>query len=281
MTVATRRVSRLVEADPVAEPAPTSASLRADLARLDAERAEAERRLEEMTQARSGILLTGDDDQADAHDQEMARVRRTVERADLRRPSMVETIAAVEKQERDEATAKLQADARALVNEVITDLQPRYRALADELAGLLARWTEAAAIARAAGVETPDDLVRKRERRLIQAAYAAEETYTVYVDADGMETNQRFPPGSYDPSGDPSPDQRTAELPYRMRCHGHSRRERVEAHASRTKTRIIQVPAKYEDGFDLGPLAAVVRLPGLTMGEADFWPRSDSSKPAA
>ncbi|MBM0205681.1 hypothetical protein JNW90_23700, partial [Micromonospora sp. STR1s_5] len=68
---------------------------------------------------------------------------------------------------------------------------------------------------------------------------------------------------------DPAPDPKTGELPYRVDGSGN-RGIRVDPHRTVERTRTINVPAEYEDGFDLGPLQALVRLPGLRDGET-FW----------
>ncbi len=127
MNIATlRRAPR--PAEPSTEQTRSSTDLRADLVHLDADRAAAADRLSELEAGRDAVLLTDDDAKAEAHDAEMQRVRRAIERADLKRPGIVAAVEAAVAREEANAFARRQAEASAAVEAVIARLAKEYEA---------------------------------------------------------------------------------------------------------------------------------------------------------
>ena len=245
-----RRTPSLVAVAP-SDPARSSADLRADLAQLDADRAAAADRLAMLEAGRDAVLLTDDDAKAEAHDAEIQRTRRAIERADLKRPGVVEAIAAADAREAADAFARQQAEARAAVEAVIDRLAKEYEAPAKAIAAFLADWQRADEMARAAKVPGPDAQVRERAPEMI--APAGEDVILVYIDEQGRDTDQPFRPGSYGLRPDLTPDAPTR--PQRRRT-----RER---------------PAKYDAGVYLGSLAGRANLPPARVGSAPPWEGTD------
>ena len=255
-TIPTRRVPRLV--DTTSEDIATeraSAGLRSDLARLDADRIAAANRLDELEAGRDAVLLTDDDEKAEAHDAEMQRVRRAIERSDLKRPGVVTAIEAAVAREEADAFARKQAEASAAVEAVIGRLGKEYEAPARIIAALMVDWQAAAELAEAAKVPGPDALVRVRAPQMI--APASEDVFFVYIDEHGRETDQPYPPGIQSP-----------DMPTRQR-------------RARTRER----PARYDDGVYLGLLSGRVNLPPARVEQdapwsgADLMLRSDVPEP--
>lgn len=238
-----RRAPRSAEAS--TEVARSSAELRADLARLDAERSGGVDRLAELEASRDAVLLTDDDAKAEAHDAEMQRVRRAIERADLKRPGLVAAIETAQAREEADAFARQQAEATAAVEAVIARLAKEYEAPARIIAAFLADWQRAADLARAAKVPGPDALVRERPPQMI--APAGEDVFLVYVDEQGRDSDQPYPAGHYSP-GMPTRQQRR-----------------------RTRER----PARYDDGVYLGALAGRANLPAARIGQDAPWAGAD------
>ncbi|KQS59501.1 hypothetical protein ASG32_31365 [Methylobacterium sp. Leaf361] len=222
-----------------------SADLRADLAHLDTDRGAAADRLAELEAGRNAVLLTDDDAKAEAHDAEMQRVRRAIERADLKRPGIVAAIEAAVAREEADAYARRQAEASAAVEAVIARLAKEYEAPAKIIAAFLADWQRAAELAEAAKVPGPDALVRERPPQMI--APAGEDVFLVYIDEQGRDTDQPYPPGAYTPG-----------MPTR-----------------RQQRRTRERPARYDTGIYLGALAGRANLPAARVGEAAPWEGAD------
>jgi len=229
----------------------SSIQLREDLAALDTERERNATRIVEMGVGRNAVLLTDDDAEAEAHDAEMQRVRRAIERFDLKRPALVQAVAQAEEREAAELRARQQAEARTEVEHILARLAEEYEAPAGIIAAFLADWKRVDDLATAAGIDGPDRVARQRDPAIIEPE--REERYAVYFDEQGRETDAPYPPGMSLTGPDGTPDRPTR------------RRE------MRTRTR----PAQQDSGVYLGCLANRTNLPPARVGQPAPWEGCD------
>ena len=281
MNAVVRRAPRAASA---AEPAPTlrsSADIQLEIDRLVADEQAICAELAGLEAARPDVLRSGDDLAAERHDVEILRARRAVDRAALVNPPALAALqaehAVAAEREEAERRAKAEAEATAAVDAFMADFPGRYRALAGQLAELLAEYSRVTDIATCVdGVATPHArLGRFKDRVLISPAGTREELYPVYVDETGAETSSAYPPGSY--REDPPVDPRTGEPPYKISAAGGTNSTKIYPRQTRMRTRTVQVAAKWEEGFAMPALGAAVRLPPLIPGEPSIWPRGGSA----
>lgn len=249
-----RRVERVATA-------PTSAAIRVDLDALDRERETASTELARLRAGRDAVLLSGDDVAAERHDAEIARQGRAIERCDLRRPSLVADLEAAETREREEARARQQEEARAEVDRVIGRLGSEYEVPAKLIATFLADWQRVEALAKAAGVDGPDRLTRERDPVVIDPA--GEDVRLVYIDEQGRDSDQPYPPGTYVLNAEGYPiEDRSGYAPRVLPTRRQERRAFPRA-------------ARYDRGIYLGSLAASTNLPPARVGAEAPWSGSD------
>lgn len=178
----------MAKSKPVAATAERSSNdLRADLTDLDAVREASVAHLTELEVSRDSVLLTDDDARAEAHDAEMQRIRRAIERADLKRPGLVAAIEAAVSRETAEAKARQQVEARESVTALIARVHKEYEEPATIISAFLSDWKRVSELARAAGVEGPDRLLRERDPQMIEPE--GEDVYLAYIDEHGRETD--------------------------------------------------------------------------------------------
>ncbi|AWI89225.1 hypothetical protein C0214_13725 [Methylobacterium sp. DM1] len=229
----------------------SSIQLREDLAALDDEREQNATRFLEMEAGRNAVLLTDDDAEAEAHDAEMQRVRRAIERLDFKRPALVQAVAQAEEREAAEARARQQAEAQTEVERILARLAKEYEAPAGIIAAFLADWKRVDDLATAAGIDGPDRVARQRDPAIIEPE--REERYAVYFDEQGRETDAPYSPGMSLTGPDGAPDRQPR------------RRE------MRTRTR----PAQHDSGVYLGCLANRTNLPPARVGRPAPWEGCD------
>lgn len=238
----------------------SSADVRADLERFDAERTEAAAALGTLDAMWNEVLLSGDDERAEEHELEAARQRRTIARADLRRPPLEQELARAQEREAAEEKANLQAEANALVDAVLGDVEKYYAEPARKVAAFLERWQEANAVAKAAGVPCCDARARVIHGHVEPAR---DEEYPVWIDGEGREVDGPREPGAY------LTDPRTGELVSRSQ-------EVNRRNAARRRIRKARrIPEKRWPDTHLGGLEHAVTLPGATKDEPPIWPAAD------
>jgi hypothetical protein len=261
------RVPRIVEAPSTPAPA-TSATLRADLDRLDQDRAAAVADLARLEGSRRDVLLSGDDAAAERHDAEMARQRRAIERADLRRPGIVDALDGAEQREEAERITKIKNDANGIVSAFLKTAEERYRKPALELVAFLQEWQRVSAIAKEAGVPGPNAILRTCDRVLLKPERVEEESYFVFVDENGVEMGNEWPAGSY------------REINGQRHLIGTSGRPSAipaQPHRKVEKTRTVRRPAEWQEATYTQDLAYAVKLPNLQLGEPFIWPKADQA----
>ena len=232
----------------------TSAAVQADIDALKDERLRAERRIEELDAGWEDVLLNGTDAQAEQHQAERAKQERAIARVVLKLPPLEEELLTAREHEEAERKAKQQADATKLVNAAIADAEiERYYEAAGVIKAFLEKWQAATEAAEAAGVETPRDRIRCKPGF---TEPDREESYTVYFDQYGNETNAPYPAGTYS---------RTDEDGVKYDLAGHP----VPPHRSERRTRIVKGtrhPAVY-----LPDLPGIVNLPGVRFDDDAVW----------
>ena len=247
---------RTVEPEPTI-PVRDAVAIRSDLEQLAVARDAAVIRLAELEAQLADILLTDDDAAAERHDAEIARQRRAIERADLKRPALECELVDAERREQAERQAVQQAQANAAVEAVLAEIEAEYNEPARRIAAFLDRWNAAANLAQAAGVPGPD-----RRLRAIPGDYEPEriETYTVWID-----------PNSVEHASKPQPavsvqDSRTGQLV----AENINEQHWLDGWRQEQGTRTI--PSKRYPDTNLGSLAAAVRLPGAAVCDPGIWP---------
>jgi hypothetical protein len=257
-----RRVPRIVE-----EPGPAaSVTLRGDLDRLDQDRAAAVAELALLQRTRKDVLLSGDDAAAERHDSDMARQRRAIERADLRRPGVVDALDEAEQREEAERVAKIKNDANRTVSAFLKTVEERYRKPALELVAFLQEWQQVSGIAKEAGVPGPNAILRTCDRVLLKPERVEQESYFVFVDENGVETGNEWPAGSYQEINGQRHLIGTSGRPSAIPAQPHRRVE---------KTRTVRRPAEWQEATHIQDLAYAVKLPNLQLGEPFIWPKAD------
>ncbi len=244
--------------------AKSSADIRADLDALAAERQAAVEAVERLEATRNGILLLDDDAQAEAHDAEMARQRRAIERCDLKRPGMETALAEAEAREDAERREAARVEAEAAVQAVLADVDACYAKPAKKIAEFMARLERAEALARAAGVET----IHHRHR--FKPGFTEPdrtEPRVRFLDERGNVTDSRYGPMAATYAGLDAEGYRLNES-----GHRYPERRRTTVHETIPGREHAPVHAEY--------LAYAVRLPGFSLGDPDFWREHRSSEPA-
>ncbi|QEN87726.1 hypothetical protein FZC33_16000 [Labrys sp. KNU-23] len=134
----------------------SSDKVRSDIGALTAQRAEAEKKLAELESARRSVLLQDDDTKAEAHDADMARQRRAIERANLKLIPLEEELtasAAFEDQER--RLAKYTAAAK-LADETAIFLSKEHRKIRERILDLIETLAKAELVVAEANADLPD-----------------------------------------------------------------------------------------------------------------------------
>jgi hypothetical protein len=229
---------------------PSPAAQRAALvSRIEATRRERDLALafaDELDAKTDDVLRTGDDTAAEGHEQQIARHRRAGKRAELLLAELEPQLIGLDDAIRAEEAGSQRDAADRAVDEIISAIKNEYDAPAAIIADFMRRWTEAQRMARAAGVDGPDEVMRSRRIAEAQPAEYREEDYLVFVDAYGRDTADEYEP---DESGI---------------IHRQARYRRRQER----RTRQIKVAdARPEVWHTLQPLEQLVCLPGATIGD--------------
>ena len=130
--------------------------LRAAVSMADAERADAVRQLQDLTERRPAILADAEDDQLRQHDEDVAKARRRIEQAEARHARLSAEIVTVEHETEQAARREAHTAGVAAMLQATTLMTTEYPKLAQAVADLLKHVAGLRAVARAAN-ETPPD----------------------------------------------------------------------------------------------------------------------------
>ena len=137
-----------------------SATLQAEIDATATERANAAAELTALDAKWREILLTDDDKAAERCELEMAKVRRSIARAEAQIAALEDERDRASEREAVEAKAAQLAEAEAAVTEALRQLDEVYEPARRAITAFLDVWKRADDLARAAGIRTPEALAR-------------------------------------------------------------------------------------------------------------------------
>lgn len=234
-------------------PTRSSDNIGFEIERVAGERQAAETHLAQLEATYDQILKTGDDGAAEKHETDTAAARRAIRRAELRSRELQEELQTTLSAEREAETELQKQQAISAREAVRLKFQIEYVEPARRIAAFLRQYQSAEVACCHAGVPTLQAELRARPDERIDAH---EESFFVYIDESGYETDQARPGGVHGvcPKTGGVLDSSGNLIPERPK---------------RTKTRIV--PASFTPGRKLHGLPEVVNLPGIGIDEQDIW----------
>ncbi len=230
---------------------PKSAALRAQRDALDTERSEAQRRHDGLLSAYDETLLSGDLGAAEQNETTRAALGRQITSLGMRIEALEPAIAAAEEQEAEAELRKRQAKASAARDALLRRVSSDYEAPARTIAAFLRDYEAVTEECKAAGVPGPHDMIRVVAPEKVPASI---ETYHVFIDEKGNETDSAFPPGVWR-MVDGKPYDPNTRQPIRQR---------------RSITKSREIPATERGGYSLPDLPRTVNLPQASIKGASF-----------
>jgi hypothetical protein len=242
---------KIAQTNPATAPR-SSATISAEIDRLNEDLTRGNARLKVLSANYDAAILAGDKE-AEANESETTLTRRTVRRAELRLTALKFDLEQAKERER-EAAAQIQRDqATSAVAAVMKKFDTGYREPARAIAAFLREYQAANDLAFEAGVPRCHNLTRFRAGE-VEPEHTREAF--VYIDEQGNETDNEFPPGSY----------RLDAEGRKLDNMGHVLKPRPK------RQKLILVPRRRTPDMQLPSLCREVNLPALTLDDQPIYP---------